>query len=92
MSNVIQFLETLGSNPALARRSAAEYAATVASLDVGDAERQSLLVRDHAALSDLLGGRAKMLCSIFPSEHEEQKDDNQREHEEPLQDTPPESE
>lgn len=91
MSNVIQFLETLGSNPALSRLSAAEYAANVATLDADAKQRQALLVRDHATLSDLVGGRQRMFCSVYAPD-EEQKDDNQREHEEPIQDIPPESE
>lgn len=57
MSNAIQFLEALGNNPAL---SAGEYAATIATLGVDEAQRQALLGRDHAALNDLLGGRATM--------------------------------
>ena len=57
MSNVIQFLETMGKKPAL---SAGEYAATIATLGVNDVQRQALLDRDHTALNNLLGGRAKM--------------------------------
>jgi len=45
MSNVIQFLEALGSNPALARLSVADYEAVVASLDAEGAQRQALLDR-----------------------------------------------
>lgn len=66
MSNVIQFLEALGSNPAMTKLSAAQYAATVATVDADDMQRQALLNRDHAALNDLLGGRAEMRCVIFP--------------------------
>lgn len=91
MSNVIQFLESMGRNPGIPRLSVADYAATVALLDVGDAERQSLLSRDHSSLNDLLGGRVKMFHTIFPAEEEEQKDDERHEHEEPIE-APPESE
>ena len=91
MSNVIQFLESMGRNPGITRLSAADYAATVALLDIGDAERQSLLSCDQSSINDLLGGRVKMFHTIFPAEEEEQKDDDQREHEEPIE-TPPESE
>lgn len=68
MSNVIQFLESLGSNAALTRLSAAEYAATVASLDVHVGQRKALLDRDVDALSGLLGGRETMRCLIFQGE------------------------
>lgn len=68
MSNVIQFLEALGSNPSMTRLSAGDYAATVAALDADEAQRQALIARDHAALNDLLGGREKMACMIWPVE------------------------
>lgn len=90
VSNVIRFLETLGSNPALTRLSAAEYAATVAALDADHGQRQALLTRDHAALNDLLGGREKVLFAIFAPDDNEKQDDNQRE--QPIEETPPESE
>lgn len=76
MSNVIQFLESLGRNPANGL-SPADYAAAVAVLEIDDAQRQALLDRDHAALNGLLGGRAKMYCLVAPAENEPQ--DDQRE-------------
>jgi hypothetical protein len=33
-----------------------------------------LIDRDHAALSDLLGGRATLLCSVFAPDEEEEKE------------------
>ena len=57
MSKVIQFLETLGNNPAL---SAAEYAASVAMLGLDDAQQDALLGRDHKALNELLEGRTTL--------------------------------
>lgn len=88
MSNVIRFLETLGSNPA--RLSTAEYAAAVAALEVDDTERQALMDRDQAALNDLLGGREKMLCLVWPSDEPVKEDD--QDGEQPAEDTPPEQE
>jgi hypothetical protein len=70
MSNVIQFLEALGQNPA-----PADYAAAVAALDIDEAQRQALLNRDHARLNDLLGGRSKVYCVVVPAEEEEPLDD-----------------
>lgn len=61
MSNAIQFLETLGSKPML---SPADYAATVAALDLDAAQQQALLQRDHEVLNDLLGGRTLMAMFI----------------------------
>lgn len=89
MSNVIQFLETLGSNPAVARLSAAQYAVTVEALDVDGVQRQALLDRDHAALNDLLGGREKMVCMIWPADEPGKSDDDQPGDEQPVEDTPP---
>lgn len=78
MSNVIQFLESLGSNAAMTRLSAAEYAATVASLEIQAGQRRALLDRDVDSLSALLGGRETMRCVIFqPGEDSERKGDDQ---------------
>lgn len=64
MSNVIQFLESLGSNPALNRLSPAEYGAAVAALEADDAQRQALMDRDHSVLNELLDGRAKIMFVV----------------------------
>lgn len=68
MANVIQFLESLGSNAALAHLSMADYAATVASLDIDGAQRQALLDRDEVALNALIAGRSKVYCLIATPE------------------------
>jgi len=60
MSNVIQFLERMGSNADFDRG----YLTSVTALDVADAQRRALLDRDHAGLSRLLEGRAEMRCFI----------------------------
>lgn len=65
MSNVIQFLEALGSKPA---PSAANYAANVVALDIDVTQRQALLDRDQTALNGLLGGRDEMRCVVWPVE------------------------
>jgi len=62
MSNVIQFLEAMGQRPAM---SPADYAATVAALDVDDAQREALLEGDQAGLNQLLDGRMKMVFAVF---------------------------
>jgi len=91
MSNVIQFLEAMGKTSA-ARFSDAEYAAAIAALDVDDAQRQALLTRDHVAINDLLGGRAKlMMLTLFPADDDEKPQDEQPDSEQPEKETPPES-
>lgn len=65
MSNAIQFLQSMGSDSALARTSVVDYAAAVAALDIDDAQQRALLDRDQAALSGLLGGRARMIFAVM---------------------------
>ncbi len=79
MSNVIEFLERLGSNPALSHGDAAGYEAEVAALGVDDEVRQVLMSRDSGALGDLLGGRPKMLCMLFPAEGDDNKKEGEDE-------------
>ncbi|GAB3383622.1 hypothetical protein [Lysobacter fragariae] len=67
MSNVIQFLETMGKNAAL---SPIQYATAVAGLDIDADQRRALLDRNHQALSNTLGGRSKMMCLILPPDEE----------------------
>jgi hypothetical protein len=82
VSNIIQFLEAMGSQ----QLTASEYAATVAALELDPQQRQALLDRDHAALNDLLGGRAKMFFGILAPNEEPLR----REDEEPVEDQPDE--
>lgn len=92
MSNAIQFLEAMGSNAALGRLSAAEYAAAVAQLDADEAQQQALLERNHAALSDLLEGRPKMVFMVSspsPDDHEVIPDDDKDGDGVPDEDAPP---
>ena len=83
MSNVIRFLETLGSKPAL---TPAEYAATVAALDIDAAQQLAMLQRDPGTLNGLLGGRALMAMYIAtpdggeePEERPDHTDDDDAE-------------
>jgi hypothetical protein len=82
MSNAIQFLESLGRNPA-----PIDYVAAVAALDVDEAQRQALMDRNHAGLNDLLGGRPKMLCLILPAD--EPAPEGEEQPEAPAEETPP---
>lgn len=93
MSNVIRFLEALGSNPALTRLSVADYEAVVASLDADAAQQQALLDRNHSALNDLLGGRAErmMLMQWAPEEQPFRKDDDQPDDDQPGEEPTPDS-
>lgn len=73
MSNAIHFLETLGSKPTL---SPADYAATVAALNVDAAQQQALLCRDPEVLNGLLGGRLLMAMHIVTPDGGEEPQEN----------------
>jgi len=86
MSAVLKFLEAMGRTSSTAAMSDGEYAATVARLDIDAAQQRALLDRDHAALNDLLGGRATMFFGLVPAENDEpQRDDGEGEGEAPEQ-------
>ena len=70
MSNAIRFLEAMGRNPRVHGASAADYAASVALLDIDGAQRQALLACDATALNSLLAGQAKMFCIIATPDEE----------------------
>lgn len=91
MSNVIAFLEAMGQDAAKSRLQGEEYVAAVDALGLDDAPRQALLQRDASAIGDLLGGRMKMMCLLFPADGDEKKDDKQDEGDEPGQDDRKES-
>ena len=88
MSNVIQFLESMGKNAALGNMSPEEFTAAVKALGVDDVAEHALLNRDHAALNDSLGGRVKMMMMLVPAEDDEgegkQNDDDQKKEEEEI--------
>lgn len=73
MSNTIQFLESLGSKPAL---SPADYAATIAALDFDIAHQQVLLQKDPQALNDLLGGRTVMAMHIATPDNDDEQQES----------------
>ena len=50
MSNVIQFLESMGANAAMARMTATDYEAAIEKLDADATSRQALHARDHSKL------------------------------------------
>ena len=85
MSNVIQFLESMGKDAALSNMSPEEYTTAVKALGVDDVAKHALLSRDHAALNDTLGGRKKMMMMLAPAEDDDegqtQNDDDKKEEE-----------
>ena len=88
MSNVIQFLESMGKNAALSNMSPEEFTAAVKALGVDDSAQHALLNRDHAALNDSMGGRVKMMMMLVPAEGDEgegkSNDDDKKKEEEEI--------
>ncbi len=68
MSNVIQFLESMGGNAVMARMTTADYEAAIAMLDADDESREALRFRDHSKLNELLNGRQKMMFAVAAPE------------------------
>jgi hypothetical protein len=74
MSNVIQFLEAMGSNSAVARMGAFEYETAVDALDLLEKERLSLRARDESQLRNAMDVVMPMYCLIAsPNEQEGEK-------------------
>jgi hypothetical protein len=74
MSNVIQFLESMGANAAMARMNAADYMAAIAMLDADEEAREALVLRDGSKLNDVLDGRPVMMFAIAAPEEKPQPD------------------
>lgn len=92
MSNAIQFLESLGRNPALGQPSAESYAASIAALDIDTTQRRTLLDRDVHALGALVGARDKMFCLILtPDQEPARRDDDDNGEDEPEKEKQPPS-
>ncbi|MEQ1513651.1 MAG: hypothetical protein ABL934_13370 [Lysobacteraceae bacterium] len=92
MSNVIQFLESMGANAAMARMSFVEYQAAIDTLNVDTDSARALSLRDHVGLRDLLDVRPQMLCMVMAPDQESETQDQPDEHEAPAEDSPESSE
>lgn len=71
VSNVIQFLESMGSNALMARMTMDEYEVAIAGLEVADEQRIALGMRDRKAVGLSLDVRPSMLCFVFAPDQEE---------------------
>lgn len=75
MSNVIQFLESMGKDANLGDMTPEDYTAAVKALGIDDSARHALLNRDHEALNQFLGGRMKMMMALVPAENDDEGED-----------------
>lgn len=76
MSNVIDLLERLGSDPALRHASDATLEQALIAAQVDPAIRDALLARDQRRLETLLGASANVCCMIATPAREEDDDDD----------------
>ena len=83
MSDVIDFIESLGAQPAISPH---RYAVAIERLAVDDATREALLGRDAAALGVALGGRDVMWCAIRSPDESPEEETPRRE--DPVRDDP----
>jgi hypothetical protein len=83
MSNMIQFLEAMGSNAAMARMSAADYFSAVAALEADDSSRDALLSRHVGKLGEALQARSFMMCMVVAP-----NDGTESQPESPVEDAP----
>lgn len=75
MSDVVSFLEAMGSNPSIGRLSPAEYAAVVAQLGLDDAQASALIARDRFALDKMVGARKQCMLTLATPEDEPADDE-----------------
>ena len=71
MSNIIQFLESIGKDAALSNMSPEDYAKAVKALSLDDVAQHALLNRDVSALNDSIGAYKKMMMLLVPAEDDE---------------------
>lgn len=64
MSEVIRFLESMATTAYVSAPSDADLDEAIAPLAIEPAQKQALLARDHAGLSELLGGRTRMFFGL----------------------------
>jgi hypothetical protein len=72
MSNIIQFLESMGKDAALGNMSPEEFSKAVKALSVDDVAKHALLNRDQNALNDSVGAYKKMMMLLLPAEDDDQ--------------------
>lgn len=77
MSDLIQFLERLGTDARLSHTTETDYLAAIEAASLDDAPKQALRSRDAGKLGELAGARLQMMCILFPAEGDENTKDDQ---------------
>lgn len=66
MSNVVQVLERLGASAVMDQDAISRLIESFAAEQEVDVDQRRLLLsRDSLSLTDVLGGRARMVCAIY---------------------------
>jgi hypothetical protein len=82
VSEVIEFLERLGSDARLRHASNEEVAQALARAGIEDpAARATILRGDRLTLESLLGAKANVFCGVLVPEEEERQDEKEDEKE-----------
>jgi hypothetical protein len=93
VSAVIRFIESIGQNSSARHMTAADYDAAIKTLGIGEEEAVALRGMDSTAISDVLGGRSKMICMIWaPNQQPGKEDDQPLEGDVPLEEESPSEE
>lgn len=79
MKNVINFLEKMGARSDLKNLEGDLLQKVLNPLDLDETIQSAIVLRDNAALEELLGVRNKIVCAICPAEEptKEPSDDEQ---------------
>lgn len=82
MSNVIEFLEKMGSHASLRHASSAELAAVLGRQAIAPELQAAILAGDQRRLEAVLGARTNVVCGMAPAEEESPSKDKDKEEEE----------
>lgn len=81
MSNVIEFLEKMGSDARLRHSGTGQIAATLQQSNLDPELAAAILAGDQKRLEVLLGARTNVICGMAPAEEEQQPDKDREEEE-----------
>lgn len=82
MSEVIEFLERLGSDAHLRQATNDEVGQALAEAGIEDPVIAAILSGDRLALESLLGAKANVFCGVIgPEEKEDEQEDEEKEDE-----------
>lgn len=85
MSNVLQFLEMMGSNASAARMTTFDFERAIQMLDADESAKSALRDRDEARLSEALNGRPMMYCLICAPDDDQKGGDQENEQDDPKE-------